>query len=143
MIKRILIIIGIISILIVLAIGFLFYFIAKDLCDDTQIGKYKSSDSKYEVNYYRRGCGATTPFVENLELNGKTILRAVAFGEGNYDDPFQIKWINNQQVSVVTTSSTTSMRIYKISESYKNVKVIFDEKIQKGTKVPSLKDIIM
>lgn len=133
MIKRILIIIGIISALIILGIGLIFYFFAKGLCGDTQIGKYQSPDSKYEVNYYERDCGATTPFVENIELNGRTILRAVTYG--NKDYPFQVKWINSQKVSVTTASSTTSMRIYKISKDYKNIQIIFDDKIENGTKV--------
>ncbi len=133
MIKRILIIIAVILALIALGIMALFYLFAKGLCGDTQIGKYQSSDSRYEVNYYERDCGATTAFVENLELNGQTILRATTYGNNDY--PFSVKWVGNQKVSVTTASSTTSVRVYRIHDTYKNIQIIFDDKIKSGTKV--------
>lgn len=132
MIKKILITLGILIALVALILAVLWYLLGKMLCGDDRLVKYQSPNEKHEIVSYRRNCGATTPFVENLELNGQTILRAVTYG--NKDYPFQVKWIDNQKVSVTTASSTTSMRIYTMSKDYKNIQIIFDDKIENSTK---------
>ena len=136
MLKKILIISGVSLISIAIVMGLLYYaftMLADDMCGNTQIGAYKSPDSKLEINYYERDCGATTPFVENIELDGQTILRAVTYG--NSDHPFTVKWIDAQKVSVTTASSIVSMRIYKMQDAYEDIRIIFDDKIKNGFKV--------
>lgn len=132
MIKKILITLGILIALVVLILAVSWYLLGKMLCGDDRFVKYQSPNEKHEIVSYRRNCGATTPFVENLELNGQTIFRATTYG--NKDYPFQVKWIDNQKVSVTTASSTTSMRIYTMSKDYKNIQIIFDDKIENATK---------
>lgn len=107
----------------ILGIG---YFLLPSFCDDIQYGKFISPDGRHEIKYYERGCGATTPFVENIELDGKTILRTVP-------GVYSINWVNNNQVKITSATSTTYLKIYKILDKYGTISIVFDDRIQKGT----------
>ncbi len=128
MIKKILII-GTISILGFIAIFiFIIYSFTNGMCKDEIIGKYISPDTKHTINYFVRDCGATTGFVNNIELDSNLIVRAEP-NDGGYA-PFRVRWIDDEHILIEVVASTTSMRIYKQPLSnYRGIDISLDPKI--------------
>ncbi len=114
--------------MIVLGIGALIYLFGKAMCGDDPMGKYLSPDAKHEVVYYVRDCGATTGFVDHVEIDGTKILISEAY-DGKYP-ALSVNWISNGEVSIRVSTSTTAIRIYgKPLDHYRSVKISFDPKI--------------
>lgn len=111
---------------------FITYSFTKAMCGDEIIGKYMSPDTNHTINYSVRGCGATTGFVNNIELDGNLILRAEP-SDGNLSAPFQITWIDNKNIIIKVATSTNSFRIYKKPlDKYKDIGIQLDQKIMDG-----------
>lgn len=124
MIKRILITVGVVLVLIVLGLWLLFYLFGKAMCGDDQFVKYQSPNQRHEIVSYRRNCGATTTYVYNVKLDGKTILRYT------YGESISVKWIDDKNVFIETASSSPYMKTYKILENYNNIQINFGQDIK-------------
>ena len=128
MIKKILIIIGITLVLIVVGIWVSIYLFGKSMCGDDPIGKYLSPDTKYEVVYYVRDCGATTGFVDNVEIDNTLIFRGEA-KNGTYPT-LKVIWTDDNTVSILVASSTTDLRIFREPKvHYRDINIQYDRKI--------------
>lgn len=111
---------------------FIVYSSIKGMCGDEIIGKYISPDTKHTINYFVRDCGATTGFVNNVEIDGNLILRAEP-NDGNLSAPFQIVWSDNNKVFIGVATSTNSFRIYtEPIDEYKDIQIVLDQKIIKS-----------
>ncbi len=128
MIKKV-IKIAVVSVLgFIVVIIFILYSFAKGMCGYEVVGKYISPDKKHTVDYFIKDCGVATGFVNNIEIDGKLILRA----EPNNGEsaPFKIVWDNNEKLSIRVATNTTSFRTYnKLLNNYKNIEIKLDQKI--------------
>ena len=129
MVKKIIKILSLSIIGFAAVIAIVVYSLIEGMCGEEVIGRYISPDTKHTINYFVRDCGATTGFVNNVEIDGNLILRAEP-NDGSLSSPFQIVWNDNNEVSIKVATSTNSFRIYKepLSE-YKNIQINFDQKI--------------
>lgn len=102
-------------------------------CGTESIGTYISPDKEHEVNYYVVDCGATTYFVDNVELDGKTIFK----GELRYPkgQALFVKWVNDDEILVEVAPTTESIKVFKLIDTYKDIQIIFDEKIMAGRRI--------
>ena len=129
MTKKIIKIAGLSIIGFVVVIIYIVYLFTTGMCGDKVIGKYVSPDAKHTIDYFVRSCGATTGFVNNIELDGNLILRAEP-NDGNLSAPFQIIWDGNKKVSIGVETTTNSFRIYtKQMDKYGDIDIQLDQKI--------------
>lgn len=126
MIKKIILALGILIVVVVITSTIVWYMLGRIFCGDDQFENYQSPNEKHQVVSYRRNCGATTTYVYNVELDGKNILRYT------YGEPVVVKWVDDKNVSVSMASSSPYMRIYKILDDCKNIKIYFDQNIKDG-----------
>ena len=124
MIKKIFITFVALISIVALTLAILWYLFGKIMCGDDQFVKYQSPNDKHEIVKYRRNCGATTTYVYNVELDGKTILSYT------YGEPVLVEWIDDRNVSIDMASSSPHMETYKILENYKNIQINFGQNIK-------------
>ena len=126
-------ILGLTIVVIILGVALLIYLFFRGMCGEESVGVFPSPNGRHEVSYYIKDCGATTYYVDNIELDGKNILRA----EARYPDgvPFSIQWTDNTHVSIETSTSTENVTVYKITDTYNGIDILFDEKIRSGRRV--------
>lgn len=104
------------------------YSVTQGMCGDNVIGKYISPDTRHTINYFVRDCGATTGFVDNVEIDNTLIFRGEA-KDGSYPT-LKVTWINDDTISILVATSTTDLRIYREpTVHYKDINIQYDRKI--------------
>jgi hypothetical protein len=127
MAKRILLFLGIIAAGILCIYLMLFLFVAS-MCGDEPIETYLSPDSIHEAKYFIRDCGATSGFIDHVEIDGTTVL--ISEAKDGKIPALHLDWISNNEISIGVSTTTTDLRVYrKPLNSYKEIEINLDPKI--------------
>lgn len=122
---------GIVLVVITLGLWSFIYLFGKAMCGDEPIEKYQSPDSKHEIIYYIRDCGATTGFVDHVEIDGTTLL--ISEAKDGKIPALHLNWVTNKEISIEVSTTTRDLRVYrKPLDSYKDINISLDPKITRS-----------
>ncbi len=98
------------------------------MCGDEVIGKYISPDSRHTINYFVRDCGATTGFIDHVEIDSTPIF--IGEARDGKNPALEINWIDNKKVSIEVSTTTNNLIIYrKPVEYYQGISIQYNQKI--------------
>lgn len=89
------------------------WYISSALCSDELVGKYKSPDNRHEIVYSIENCGATSPYVGNIFLDGKKIVSV------KDTDNVKLNWMGSETVHIEYAGT----KVYSFVKDYEGVKI--------------------
>ena len=94
---------GILVILIIMLIGFGYFFV-EGMCENSEIVSWKSPNQQWKVVLFERSCGATTGFTSQISLIDSGVNLKNSPGNvyiaNDYLNNYTLSWISNKKIKV-------------------------------------------